>query len=242
MKSFRDLLSRRSALVLVALIAGILIGGCIEFMFADHSNFVAADSSRTNHDERITICINKTLEAVKPEKINFGVFERVWRLCGNEVFNALYLEDFAIRREKFLRQYLDERVTLWMVVTITISGVLLAAIQLFMSFKLAMTGKAEFGKDNELALESGRLSLKSSITGAVILALSFAFFMVYVIWIYSIREVPVGRPDNLQTPTTVDSVDNTQTERLPPPARPERTTHPPAGRDADTRVNSEDRR
>jgi len=63
-----------------------------------------------------------------------------------------------------------------------------------------MKGRTEFGKDSEVALESGRLSLKSSITGAVILALSFAFFMVYVIWIYSIHEMPFTKPDNLQPP------------------------------------------
>ncbi len=150
------------------------------------------------HSSQVGECINRTLQVIKPQTISASLFERVWRLCGNEAFNALYLEDFRIRKEKFVRQYLDERVTLWMVVAITLSGVLLAAVQLVMSFRLALRGRAAFGQDNELALESGKISLRSSITGAVILALSFAFFMVYVIWIYSIREVTVARPDNLQ--------------------------------------------
>jgi hypothetical protein len=69
-----------------------------------------------------------------------------------------------------------------------------------MSFKLALAG-GEFAKDSELALENSKLSLKSSITGAIILALSLAFFMIYVIYIYTIREVAVETPGNLQTPT-----------------------------------------
>lgn len=157
-------------------------------------------ASASDHDVRMNACIARTLEITKPTNVNVDAYERVWRLCGNEMFNSVYLADFLIRREKFTQQALDERVNLWLVVTITISGVVLAGIQLFMSFKLAMKGRTEFGKDSEVALESGRLSLKSSITGAVILALSFAFFMVYVIWIYSIHEMPFAKPDNLQPP------------------------------------------
>jgi hypothetical protein len=183
--------------------AGLLIGGstiAIGFWHFQPQRARADVASASDHDVRMNACIAKTLEITKPTNVNVDAYERVWRLCGNEMFNSVYLADFLIRREKFTQQALDERVNLWLVVTITISGVVLAGIQLFMSFKLAMKGRAEFGKDSEVALESGRLSLKSSITGAVILALSFAFFMVYVIWIYSIHEMPFAKPDNLQPP------------------------------------------
>ena len=183
--------------------AGLLIGGSaisIGFSYFQTQRAPPDVVSAPNHDARMNACITKTLEITKLINVNVDAYERVWRLCGNEMFNSVYLADFLIRREKFTQQALDERVNLWLVVTITISGVVLAGIQLFMSFKLAMKGRTEFGKDSEVALESGRLSLKSSITGAVILALSFAFFMVYVIWIYSIHELPFAKPDNLQPP------------------------------------------
>jgi hypothetical protein len=153
-----------------------------------------------NHDARMEECINRTIKIANPKSVNIGLFERAWRICGNQIFNGLYLEDFIVRRDKLLQQRLDDRVNLWLVVVITMSGVILAAVQLVMSFQLASKGTAEFGKDNELALESGRISLRTSITGAIILALSFAFFMVYVIWIYTVYELPKDKPGNLEPP------------------------------------------
>jgi len=44
----------------------------------------------------------------------------------------------------------------------------------FMSFKLAMKGRAEFGKDSEVRLKAGG-SLSIVHNGRVILAASFAF-------------------------------------------------------------------
>jgi hypothetical protein len=142
-------------------------------------------------------CINRVIEISKPSKMTFGLYEEIWRLCGNQLFNGLYLTDFGIRKEKFIRQELDERVNLWLVVAITLSGVLLAGIQLFLSYRLAIQGIGEFAKDSELAIQSRRISLRSSVTGLIILCLSLIFFMVYVYWIYSIREIPVGRPQDL---------------------------------------------
>lgn len=156
-----------------------------------------------DHDAKMTHCVDRIIEIAKPPQMNVGVYERIWRLCGNQIFNGLYLSDFAIRKEKFVQQELDERVNLWMVVAITISGVLLAGAQLLMSYRLAERGSGEFAQDSEVAIQSGRISLRSSVTGALILTLSFAFFMVYVHWIYSVHEVPVGRPGNLETPTEV---------------------------------------
>jgi hypothetical protein len=149
--------------------------------------------------------------------MNVGVYERIWRICGNQLFNSLYLTDFSIRKQKFLHQELDERVNLWLVVTITLSGVVLAGVQLFLSYRLATQGIGEFAKDSELAIQSRRISLRSSITGAIILCLSFAFFMVYVLWIYSIREVPVGRPENLQAPSELSSETEVHREERSPP-------------------------
>src|SRR6266511_595360 len=121
--------------------AGLLIGGStisIGFWYFQPQRARADVASASNYDVRMNASIAKHLEITKPTKVNVEAYERVWRLCGNEMFNSVYLADFLIRREKFTQQALDERVNLWLVVTITISGVVLAGIQLFMSFKLAM--------------------------------------------------------------------------------------------------------
>jgi hypothetical protein len=157
-------------------------------------------------DQELDQCIAKTIEFVKPSAIDFDLYDRAWTLCGNEIYNRIALADFNIRREKFVRQELDERVNLWMVVCITISGVLLAAVQLFMSYRLALIGRAEFAKDTSLLAEQGKISLQSSVTGVIILVVSLAFFFVYVKWIYTIEEFQIQRPDNLKSQAQVPQV------------------------------------
>jgi hypothetical protein len=147
-------------------------------------------------------CVASTIALVQPDTINLNLYERVWRLCGNQTYNNLFFADFEIRRDKFVHQKLDERVNLWMVVCITISGVLLAGIQLFMAYRLANAGRAEFAKDTSLLAEQGKISLQSSITGVIVLVISLAFFVVYVKWIYSMTdvEIHIERPTNLTAP------------------------------------------
>jgi hypothetical protein len=76
-----------------------------------------------------------------------------------------------------------------MVVLITISGVALAGLQLAASYRLAVIRGTEFATASELVLnKSGDLVLKSSVTGLFILIISFAFFLVFVLYVYDIKE------------------------------------------------------
>ena len=68
-------------------------------------------------------------------------YTAVWNLCNKQIYQTLNNDDFLIRREKFRLQQFDERINLWLVVTITLSGVALAASQLRMSYKIALSGK-----------------------------------------------------------------------------------------------------
>jgi hypothetical protein len=139
-------------------------------------------------------CIDKTIARLRLEAVDWDFYQRIWTLCGNEEYNRFYLLDFKIRRKKLLEQGFDERVTLAMVVAITISGVLMSGLQLFMSYRLAMAGHTELGKDIELSLQKDKIALKSSIVGLAILIISLAFFVVYVKYIYTITEIPVDTP------------------------------------------------
>jgi hypothetical protein len=168
------------------------------------------------------LCIDHTMQAIKPSDLDYASYERIWRLCGNQVYNQTYLADFTIRREQFVRQLLDERVTLWMVVSITVSGVVLAGLQLLTSYKLASSGHVDVARDSEVVIQRDRISLKSSITGVLILGISLAFFIVYVLGIYTIKEMPVDRPQNLQPATAVVS---TVDGLGPPPADPPAEMH-----------------
>jgi hypothetical protein len=202
-----DFSGSRFSKYIAVFVGGVLVGGAILIAFFRTQTSLAPDNliDMSNHGETMRKCTERVFSTIAAAKVTPGLYDRVWKLCGNQIFNGLYLDDFIIRRRKFIDQEFDERVNLWLVVTITMSGVLMSAAQLFLSYRLATTGKEIFTKDSELALESGKVSVKSSVAGLLILALSLAFFMIYVLYIYSIKEIPLERPQNLQTPIETES-------------------------------------
>jgi hypothetical protein len=139
-------------------------------------------------------CIQAVIATLNLQQVDFESYEKIWALCGKEEYARLSLEDFTIRREKFIRQELDERVTLWMVVGITLAGIAMSIIQLAMSYKLAVTGHSEPTRDTTLSIEKGKIAVQSSVIGVIILVISLAFFVVYVKWIYSITETHIALP------------------------------------------------
>jgi hypothetical protein len=160
------------------------------------------DSPReTVHD-----CIADTQSLSKVQINNLNDYIGLYNLCNDQIFRNYEYNDFAVRREKFVRQELDERVNLWLVVVITLSGVVLSAVQLVMSYKIALSGKEYWNSDATFAIKQGEMSFKSSVTGLAILAMSLAFFVVYVGWIYPNKEVgealgvPVPFPTGQQLP------------------------------------------
>lgn len=188
------------------LVSPVLVSVAIFILF--ETAILPIFTSRVSHNQTVETasdlpdqikCIDRVFSRLKLEAVDLLVYEDVWRLCGTESFNALSLQDFRIRREKFVRQELDERVTLALVVGITISGVLMAGLQLLMSYKLAQAGHSELAKDIELSVQKDKIALKSSVVGLAILVISLAFFVVYVKWIYTINEVSVDAPKS-QTP------------------------------------------
>jgi hypothetical protein len=220
---------RNASLAASIFATGVLIGALIVWLFfrglsSDAGPDVAVDLSR--HHAVMHDCLSDVMQKLSPAQVNAGLYERVWRLCGNQIFNGLYLDDFLIRRQKLIQQGLDERVNLWLVVAITLSGVILAGFQLFMSFKLAADSRLDFAKDSQVTIETGKISLRSSITGVLILALSLAFFIIYVIYIYSIHELPLDRPSNLQTPVEIEAAEP-QPSGSPPLSDSGTPTHPP---------------
>jgi hypothetical protein len=79
---------------------------------------------------------------------------------------------------------------LWMVVAMTMSGVSFAGLQLYAGFKLALAGKGGFEQSGKVDIGPGRISISSSITGILVLAISLAFFYVLVKDVYLIKELP----------------------------------------------------
>lgn len=123
--------------------------------------------------------------------------DRVSSVCYNHAYRALLLDDFRIRRTAYVQQQFQGNVMLWMVVAITLSGVALAGLQLLAASRLAATGHASLASDGVLSLERGKISLRSSVTGLLILVVSLAFFGIFVNWVYQLSE---NKPERAPQP------------------------------------------
>jgi hypothetical protein len=213
--SIRHVLLLGSPLIVI----GVLFLGVNRFLASEFWTQPATTIAGSSPNE-MTVqeqCIDKTISRLGLRQIEFGLYQQIWSLCGNEEYNKFYLLDFKIRRRKILDQGFDERVTLAMVVAITISGVLMSGLQLFMAYRIALKHRGQLVSDTELTIQTDRVALKSSMVGLAILVISLAFFVVYVKWIYTITEVPVDNPKNIRTSGqqlpligTVPAIDNSQ--------------------------------
>jgi hypothetical protein len=126
----------------------------------------------------------------KAEVPSIGEVSARMQTCSKHLYRQGYLDDFQIRRAKLYQQNYADMVVLWMVVFITVTGIALAAVQLLISYRLASTTgttMAEMG--GELIVEQGKVSLKSSLAGMFILAISFGFFWLFVIYVHPLRVV-----------------------------------------------------
>ena len=134
-------------------------------------------------------CIEELFAPSSRQTVSVG-FDEVSKLCYPHIHLQGLLTDFLLRRSQFLQQNYADNMVLWMVVILTMSGVLLAALQLGASYKLTAAGRQNGINDNhEISIEQGRLVLKSSIAGVIILLISFAFFYVFIIHVYHIKAV-----------------------------------------------------
>ncbi len=123
------------------------------------------------------------------------------QFCFVHTANQLQVDEEMIKRDNYVFQRNETVVLLYMVVLITFVGVLLAGLQLLASYKLATLGRGELAGGAEISYSPQGASFKSSVVGLGILAMSFAFFLVFVLYVYTFRDpnqnsaaIPVLRP------------------------------------------------
>lgn len=135
--------------------------------------------------------------------------------CYSLIQSQGLLGDFTMRKLNYIQQYRANGVLMWMVVIITFSGVLLAGLQLWASYRLAESRQTTLdANDGQLVLERDRVVLKSSIAGLFILLVSFAFFLVFVLYVYRFEHIS-DQANSDALPVTVHSTDGLG----PPPTK-----------------------
>jgi len=150
-------------------------------------------SHKLHSPPSIGSCTNSAIELIKPNKLEAETINKLNLICYNTILDQYNLNDFEVRKLKYLHQSYADRVVLWMIFLITISGVILAALQMAASFQLAATGREMFTQSQELLHENGKLIIKSSVTGLFILVISFAFLTLFIYKIHPLNEHKIGK-------------------------------------------------
>ena len=162
------------------------------FMFGLIAGIYFVENSANNFDFlRDVPTMEQCIGATVQDSDVFALTPRL-RYCHELIYIQNELNEFNLRRLVFQSQHNSDMVLLWMVVFITIAGVLLSGLQLYTSYRMMADGviKAEGEAQHTLEVERGKIALRSSVTGLFILIISFAFFYVFVIFVYEIEEAP----------------------------------------------------
>jgi hypothetical protein len=182
------------AMVIAAILAGLVV---VRWSYLGHRPL------DLNESNRIAICTADVLQGLRPPAptVDLALIAQVRYLCYRQVFDEDSLTDWGLRKNAYLNQELQTVVIMWMVVAITLSGVFLAGLQLLAAYRLASAGKTAFEQGGQLNVEHNKISLSSSVTGLMILVVSFAFFLVYVTKVYLIQESKSTTPTSLESST-----------------------------------------
>jgi hypothetical protein len=173
-------------LIVLSAIAGLVAGLLLGYFVSDLPMAKQAELPSMNQ------CIGETLSLLSQDASARAESLRQARdHCYSSIQAQGLINDFGYRKMTFLQQYRANGVLMWMVVIVTLSGVLLAGLQLWASYKLAAANKTSLHADQgELSWQRDRLVLKSSITGLFILLISFCFFLVFVFYVYRLEAAP----------------------------------------------------
>ncbi|UTA66672.1 hypothetical protein [Emticicia sp. 21SJ11W-3] len=107
-----------------------------------------------------------------------------------------YVQQLAYTQKVYDFQALSSRIIFTFVLLIVFCGLAFAAIQFYKSMKVV---NKEDPTNVEISLSGVKVS--SSILGAIILVISLAFFYLYLIYVYPIKQVdtePKGRPQEVK--------------------------------------------
>jgi hypothetical protein len=220
----------RHLVVIFGLIAAcviVLISIVLTYLYSRNSNSL----------EGISACVERFASRSKVDYKSFSELSNLNSLCYGLSGSQLFIDEEIIRRDNFVFQRFENAILLVMVVAITLSGVVLAGLQLFASYKLAIHGKGELASGGEISYSKDSISFKSSIVGLVILAVSFAFFLVFVFYVYDLKEgkdnsspgMPKGSPQvsNFVPRSNPGTSSEPQQRAVPLPTQPSPTDNKP---------------
>jgi hypothetical protein len=146
--------------------------------------------SKMQDVQSVGSCIDDTTKSIGLNNPTVSVLKDVNAYCFAKISSQFYVYDLKINQNAFVHQNRASVVVMWMVVSITLAGVVLAALQLLAAFRMADT--SIINEVGEISFSKDRIVLRSSFIGLIILTISFAFFLVFILYVYRL-EKPAGR-------------------------------------------------
>lgn len=149
----------------------------------DFSEFDALSDDPISGDSLVVDSLGYLLEAVQLEKLKY-----------EKSAYTYYMESLDNRRKVFGWTHFSSVVIFWMVTIIVLFGLIFSTIQFRISMlnaqKKAASNLATEDESTKtgLKISMSGLEVNSSVLGIIILVISLAFFYLYLIYIYPVKE------------------------------------------------------
>lgn len=97
---------------------------------------------------------------------------------------------FEHRKEVFAWQLYSSKLIFWCVLLLVFSGICFSGIQFYKSIRKEQTGEtATESSVTEFEASAKGIKVTSPVLGVIILVISLAFFYLYLVYVYPIREI-----------------------------------------------------
>src|SRR5258708_3484042 len=93
-------------------------------------SYVAQTPINLDQSTRLQQCRAEIQKSLNPKEVTLELLGEIHGLCYARVDEEDILQEFGVRRSAYINQQYQVPIMLWMVVAITISGVILAGLQL----------------------------------------------------------------------------------------------------------------
>lgn len=98
---------------------------------------------------------------------------------------------FSHRKRVFAWQLFSTKLIFWAVLLLVFSGITFSGIQFYKSMRQDFAGSEDGSEDSVTEFEASPTGIKvtSPVLGVIILTISLAFFYLYLVYVYPIREI-----------------------------------------------------
>jgi hypothetical protein len=172
-------------------------------------------------------CLDKLTAQIKPTSMDIKAADEFANHCVELVYNSYAIADYNVRRRAFEEQYEEQKYILWLVITLTLSGVALTGLQLASAYNLSTTKGIDLQGGGDLTLERGKLAIKSAVSGLLMLSLSFGFFLTYMAWVYPIAVTDSVKKKAMLNMGTAHSANGPERPSVTQPTLPYAPSPPP---------------